>query len=240
MDKTNADDDQNFTVSDSEQALQNVNVASTESAVEPTAPKPQGNATRKRMIVSVAVLAAIIVVGASSFAVGHSGKAALRASLAQTRDQLSALQSKYDTVQGQLGAAQYNFQQAQTTAQQAAATAGAKAKEQYAAKVSSVDQEQSNLNGEAQQLKTELGQLQASSISGSGVYVVGQDIKSGTWHTNGDGGMTDNECYYATLSGSDTISDIIDNNNFDGDETVDVSGAYALEISGPCTWYLAG
>jgi hypothetical protein len=45
--------------------------------------------------------------------------------------------------------------------------------------------------------------------------------------------MTDGECYYAALSGSDTINDITDNNNFDGDETVGVSGAHALQISGP-------
>ena len=28
------------------------------------------------------------------------------------------------------------------------------------------------------------------------------------------------------------------NNNFDGPETVSVSGYYALEIDGPCTWVL--
>lgn len=78
-------------------------------------------------------------------------------------------------------------------------------------------------------------QGQATQISSSGVYVVGQDIESGTWHTSGDGGQTDNECYYALLHSTDT-SDIIDNNNFDGPETVNVSGAKALEIDGPCTW----
>lgn len=83
----------------------------------------------------------------------------------------------------------------------------------------------------------ELGQLQASQISASGVYVVGQDIKSGTWHTPGDGGnnggMAD-ACYFATLNSTDT-TDIADNNNFDGAETVDVSASYAFEIDGPCT-----
>ena len=56
--------------------------------------------------------------------------------------------------------------------------------------------------------------------------MVGQDIESGTWHTSGDGGQTDNECYYALLRSTDT-SDIIDNNNFDGPETANVSGAKA-------------
>ena len=80
-------------------------------------------------------------------------------------------------------------------------------------------------------------QGQATQISSSGVYVVGQDIASGTWHTAGDGGQTGSLCYYALLNSTNT-SDIIDNNNFDGPETVSTSGAKALDISGPCTWTL--
>jgi hypothetical protein len=34
--------------------------------------------------------------------------------------------------------------------------------------------------------------------------------------------------------------DIIDNNNFNGPETVNLSGAYAFEICGPCPWYRTG
>jgi hypothetical protein len=40
----------------------------------------------------------------------------------------------------------------------------------------------------------------------------------------------------ATQTDSTNTSDIIDNNKFGGPETVSTSGAYALEISGPCTW----
>ncbi len=124
----------------------------------------------------------------------------------------------------------------QTVAQQATATAEAKAKAQYASQMEALKQEQQTLTSEEQTVKTEEGQLQASAISASGVYVVGDDIRSGIWHTNGDGGLTDNACYYATLNSTNTF-DISDNNNFDGAETVDVSGAYAFQISGPCTWY---
>jgi len=77
----------------------------------------------------------------------------------------------------------------------------------------------------------------ANTISQDGVYVVGQDIKAGTYHTPGDGGQGDDACYYATL-GSTNTSNILDNNNFDGPETVDVSGAAAFQISGGCTWTL--
>jgi hypothetical protein len=78
-------------------------------------------------------------------------------------------------------------------------------------------------------------QGQAIQISSSGVYVVGEDIAAGTWHTSGDGGQTADACYYATLNSTNT-NDIINNNNFDGPEPVDLSsGVHALEMNGPCT-----
>jgi hypothetical protein len=78
-------------------------------------------------------------------------------------------------------------------------------------------------------------QGEATQISADGVYVVGQDIPGGTWHTSGGG-----QCYEATLSGTDTINDIIDNNNFTGPDTVSLAGAKAFDISGGCTWQHGG
>ena len=49
-------------------------------------------------------------------------------------------------------------------------------------------------------------QGEATRISDDGVYVVGQDIPGGTWHTSGG-----SQCYEATLSSTDT-SNIINNN----------------------------
>jgi hypothetical protein len=139
------------------------------------------------------------------------------------------------TLQGQLASAQNQAQQAMVTAE-------AKAKSDYAARNAALNQEAASLTQQEKTVKTEMGQLQANQISDSGVYVVGKDIKVGTWHTSGDGGNNDgfpNACYFATLNSTDTTN-IADNNNFDGAETVDVSGAYAFEISGPCTWYYTG
>jgi hypothetical protein len=73
-------------------------------------------------------------------------------------------------------------------------------------------------------------QGQATSISADGVYVIGQDITGGTWHTSGG-----QQCYEATLASTDT-SNIIDNNNFTGPDTVSLAGAKAFDISGGCTW----
>ena len=73
-------------------------------------------------------------------------------------------------------------------------------------------------------------QGEATQISDDGVYVVGQDIPGGTWHTSGG-----SQCYEATLGSTDT-SNIIDNNNFTGPDTVSLAGAKAFDISGGCTW----
>ena len=75
-------------------------------------------------------------------------------------------------------------------------------------------------------------QGEATEISADGVYVIGQDIPGGTWHTSGG-----SQCYEATLSGLDTVgNDIISNNNFTGPDTVDLDGAKAFNITGGCTW----
>jgi hypothetical protein len=109
----------------------------------------------------------------------------------------------------------------------------------YQGKESALSAQQTTMNQQETMLKQDLGQVQSSSISSDGVYVVGQDIKPGTWHTNGDGGQGDDGCYYATLNdNSGSINSIANNNNFDGTETVSVSGYYALQISGGCTWVL--
>jgi hypothetical protein len=78
---------------------------------------------------------------------------------------------------------------------------------------------------------TQNAQGEATQISDDGTYVIGQDIPGGTWHTSGG-----SQCYEATLSGTDTIHDIISNDNFTGPNTVNLSGAKAFDISGGCTW----
>ena len=59
-------------------------------------------------------------------------------------------------------------------------------------------------------------------------------------HTPGDGGQGGNSCYFATLNSTNTDDISDNNNNFDGAETVDLSGVYAIDINGPCTRHLAG
>lgn len=153
------------------------------------------------------------------------------------KGQVSSLNGSVANWKSQAQQASATAQQATTTAQHATANANAKASAAYASRNNALSQQEATLKQQEKTVAGEMGQLQANQISGDGVYVVGKDIKAGLWHTNGSGNTGQNDCYFATLNSTDT-SNIADNNNFDGPETVDVSSAYAFEISGPCTWVL--
>lgn len=178
----------------------------------------------------IALLAGVVIGSVSSsnqsaLDLAHRNLRTADQQLAAARSQVSDLRAQYSAAQAQ--------------AQQATTTANAKAQAAYAARKAALDKRARSLRRRAQEISAAEGQLKSSTISSDGVYVVGTDIQPGTYHTNGDGGQTDDECYYATLNSSST-NDIADNNNFDGPETVDVTGAYALAISGPCTWVKVG
>jgi hypothetical protein len=152
--------------------------------------------------------------------------------VAQLQGQVSTAKTNLATDQGKLASEQIRLSTAQTAAKNAMATALAQVQAQYKSKLAKVTALQKKL---AQQE----GAVQRSTISADGVYVVGKDIPSGTYHTSGNNGGFNNQCYYATLGSTDT-SNILDNNNFNGPEMVDVSGAYAFQIVGGCVWHLEG
>jgi chaperonin cofactor prefoldin len=200
-------------------------------------------------VLAVAVLLVGVGIGSSAnnkagaLASAKSANASLRGRVSTLNGQVSTLNGQVSTLQGQLTTAQA---QAKNAVSAATAAANAKAAAAYAArnaalsqKAATLKQQQDTLAQQQQSVKAQMGELQASQISGDGVYVVGKDIKPGVYHTNGSGNTGANDCYYATLNSTDT-SNIADNNNFDGPETVDVSSAYAFQISGPCTWVKVG
>jgi hypothetical protein len=199
----------------------------------------------KRVGIAVLAVAALLAgVGIGSGANNNAGALnSAKSANVSLRGQVSALHGQVGTLQGQLAAAQA---QAKNAVAAATAAANAKAATAYAARNAALSQQsatlkqqQTALAQQQQAVKAQMGELQASQISGDGVYVVGKDIKSGVYHTNGSGNAGANDCYFATLNSTDT-SNIADNNNFDGPETVDVSSAYAFDVSGPCTWVKVG
>jgi hypothetical protein len=186
---------------------------------------------RRRWPRRAAVTASLVIALVAGAGIG-SAITNNAAALSAANRKLAASRSRASTLQAQYAAEK-------TQAQQATTTADARAQASYAARNAALAARSKSLDQRAKAISTTEGQIQSSTISSDGVYVVGKDIPSGTYHTTGDGGQTDNECYFATLNSSNT-DDIADNNNFDGPETVDTSGAYAFQISGPCTWVRVG
>jgi hypothetical protein len=77
-------------------------------------------------------------------------------------------------------------------------------------------------------------------MTGDGVYVVGTDIAPGIYHTSGAVGGSGGNCYVALLASTNT-SDIVDNNNVTGPDTVTVGpGVHAMETEGCQPWHKVG
>lgn len=76
----------------------------------------------------------------------------------------------------------------------------------------------------------------ANTITQDGTYVVGSDIKAGTWHTDGDSDT--GGCYWERDRNLDgDLNSIIANNNISGPTTVTVhSSDNAFQVSGDCMW----
>lgn len=124
---------------------------------------------------------------------------------------------------------------ADARAANAVSAAQAAAQKDYAARNAALNRQAATLNGKSQAIAAEIGELRANAIRADGMYVVGHDIKSGTWHTVGDGHVSGGLCHFAVV-GSANRSNNLPPTYFDGPWTVNLSSAYAFEIDGPCTW----
>ncbi len=111
--------------------------------------------------------------------------------------------------------------------------AQAAAKKDYEARNTALDQQAARLNQQSQEIAAQIGELKANTIRATGLYVVGHDIQSGTWHTVGDGKTEGGLCSYWVYSSANNPGYTM---RLDGPTTVDLSHAYAFKIGGPCTW----
>jgi hypothetical protein len=189
----------------------------------PESPPPK---SRKGIKVAAAVVGGLVLLGggfAAGYIAGHSPVSGYQQQIATAHHNLLTEQTKLATEKTLLATEQSQVTTARQTAQNAVSAANLAAAAKYKSREAAVQALQ-------RKLQREQGIILSSTINADGVYVVGKDIPSGVYHTSGG-----NQCYYATLASTDT-SNINDNNNFNGPETVDVSGAYAFQISGGCTW----
>ena len=169
---------------------------------------PAPPATRRRVRTFLVVAAAVIVVGVL----------ASIATIALLRDA---------TLSSRVAAAD-------TRAANAVSAAQAAAQRDYAARNAALARQAATLDQQSQTVAAEIGELKANTIRADGMYVVGHDIKSGTWHTVGDGHISGTLCRFTVIK--TPTSGNAGPTNFDGPWTVDLSGVYAFEILGPCTW----
>ena len=122
---------------------------------------------------------------------------------------------------------------ANARADNAVSAAQAAAKKDYQARNSALDQQAARLSQQSQEIAAQIGELKANTIRATGLYVVGHDIQSGTWHTVGDGKTEGGLCSYWIYSSASNPGYTM---RLDGPTTVDLSHAYAFKIGGPCTW----
>ena len=125
---------------------------------------------------------------------------------------------------------------ADARAANAVSAAQAAAQKDYAARNAALNRKAATLNRKSQTIAAEIGELKANTIRADGMYVVGHDIKSGTWHTVGDGHLSGGLCRYAVVSSASKSNTPPGPIYFDGPWTVHLSGVYGFLISGPCTW----
>jgi hypothetical protein len=226
-------------------------MSTTQELPQETAPAPKRRRWLRRVAYG-ATLAAMLGAGIGIGAAANTGVSqatynasqaqvsSLKGQVASLNGQVSSLSGQVSTLQGQVSSDNAAVAAAQSKAATAVSKANAAAQQAYASREAALSQKYATYNAQNAALQKEIGNVNASAISASGVYVVGKDIQSGTWHTNGDNGAGGNACYFALLNDNNgSINSIANNNNFDGPETVSVSGYYALEIDGPCTWVLA-
>ena len=122
---------------------------------------------------------------------------------------------------------------ANARAANAVSAAQAAAQKDYETRNAALNREAARLNRQRQAIAAEIGELQANTIRAAGLYVVSHDIKSGSWHTAGDGSTDGGLCNYVVYSSVNRPGYTV---RLDGPSTVDLSGAYAFGIGGPCTW----
>lgn len=75
---------------------------------------------------------------------------------------------------------------------------------------------------------------------GHGVFVVGKDVKAGTYHTTGPDGSNFSGCYYEWKGSTDANAQIIDNNISQGPATATLTDGQVFTTNGCSAWQKIG
>lgn len=99
-----------------------------------------------------------------------------------------------------------------------------------------IDERSSALDKRKKAIKSEERQVAANTVPGDGVFVVGKDIKAGTYRSSGPSSSGIGSCYYAFKTGTGSDADIIDNNITKGQATVTLSDGQIFETTSCSEW----
>jgi hypothetical protein len=171
------------------------------------------------------VASASAAVASSQANAAQANNAAAQAKLAATNAQASA----NSAAQASLMAAK----QALDDANSAAVASIAAGKNAVAVGAASVKAAQASVDAL-------VGRVQSNSIEGDGTFLVGSEVKPGTYHSDAP---TGGNCYWEREAGSNTgdIENIIANDNTSGPTTITISSSdYAFKDDGCATWYPVG
>lgn len=94
-------------------------------------------------------------------------------------------------------------------------------KDQLAQEKAALDQRSADLDKRESDISSQEQAIEANTIPGDGVFLVGKDIQPGTYRNDGSNG-----CYWARLSGtSGTLGDILANDNVVGQAVVTIASS---------------
>jgi peptidoglycan hydrolase CwlO-like protein len=144
---------------------------------------------RRRLLTGIALVVVLGIGIAIGAAIGNNTSAlnAANSQASALRSQVASLKGQVSSLNGQVSSLDDSVASWKTQAQNATATANAKASAAYASRNTALSQQETTLKQQEKTVAAEAGRLQASQISGDGVYVVGKDIKPGMYPTSGSG-----------------------------------------------------
>lgn len=100
----------------------------------------------------------------------------------------------------------------------------------------SLDKRDAGLKKREKSIKSQEREVAANTVPGDGVFVVGEDIKPGTYKTSGPSADGIGSCYYAFKNGTGSDADIVDNNIVEGQATVSLSAGQIFETTSCSDW----
>lgn len=194
-------------------------------AMTPTPSTPGGPFYTRKWFVGVA--AAVVGLGIGAASAGTTDP--------KSSDEYKALSSRFEETKSDLSGTKSDLAESQKVAAQINEVADREAalttrEEDAAAAEKQVKVDAAAVLKREKAVGIAEDDIESNTISGDGMYEVGEDIKAGTYKTKGSSG-----CYYAVLNSTDNF-DIATNGNIDGTGAATVRDGQYFSVSRCADW----